>query len=136
MEYLEDNYIKDFVKDIIIDKLEEYEGVTCYACDLSNTLFEGYFADGVYFYNNKRAIDFITDNFFDFGEIVTELRYQLGSENVPNVFDNPDLFCVVCFHEVASYILGRCEYINLEWNNEIILTKDVIEIIKKEVMEV
>ena len=136
MGYLSNNEIKDFVKDIVIDKLHEYEGIKVYGCDLGYTLLESYNIDDVYFYYDDKAIDFISKHFRDFGEIVEEITFQLGSESIPNVFYYPDRFCVVCFLEVASYILGQCKYVEDNWNNSFELTKEVIEIIENELSEV
>lgn len=136
MEYLENNSIKDFVKDIIIDKLYDYENEKFYACDIGYELLETYNIDGVYFYNNYDAMQFITEHFGDFGEIVEEIKFQLGDESIPNIFDEPDKFCVVIFLEVASYILSRCKTIDDNWNNEITLNKKTIKKIIEELKEV
>ena len=117
--YLENNKIKDFVKDIIINELYNYEEESFYGCDLGYGLLEGYNIDGVYFYNNYKAREFIKENFEDFGEIVDEIAFQFGSESIPNVFAEPDKFCVVCFLEVASYILSKCKYVDDRWGEEL-----------------
>lgn len=136
MEYLEYNKIKDFVKDIVIEQLYNCKDNSFYGCDLGYGLLEGYNIDGVYFYNNYKATEFIKENFEDFGEIVEEVTFQLGSENIPNIFEEPDKFCVVCFLEVASYILGKCKFVDDNWNNEIELTEEVIKTIENELKEV
>ena len=135
-KYLYGNKIKDFVKDIVIDELYNYEDTKHYSCDLAYSLLERYNIDGVYFYNNYEATKFIQDNFFDFGEIVDEIENNLGAENIPNVFENPDGFCVVCFLEVASYLLSQCKLIEENWDNEIVLSKENIEIIESQLEEV
>ena len=138
MKYLYDNKIKDSVIDILLDKLdnlkdEEYKS---YSCDLAYNLFEGENVDGVYFYNNYKATEFIKEHFEDLGEIIEELNFQFDKEFVNklviDIFDNPDRFCVVIFMEVASYLLGSCESVEEFWNEEIILTNDKIDKIKKE----
>ena len=136
MKYLKNNNLKDFVKDIIKEELENYEDTTAYGCDLSYTLLEGYNIDGVYFYNNYKATAFIKKHFDEFGEVVEEISFNLGSENIPNVFDEPDKFCVVCFIEIASYLLSKCKYVDDNWINEITLNKEIINTIKKELENV
>ena len=137
-KYLENNNIKDFVIDILFDKLDNLkdEKYQSYSCDLAYNLFEGENADGVYFYNNYKATEFIKKHFEDLGEIIEELNFQFDKEFVNklviDIFDNPDRFCVVVFMEVASYLLGQCEIIEELWNEEIILTNDKIDKIKKE----
>lgn len=132
MAYLENNEIKDFVKNIVIEELYNYKDISFYGCDLGYGLLEGYNIDGVYFYNNNEAIDFISKHFRDFGEIVEEIKFQLGRDNIPNVFEYPDRFCVVCFLEVAGYILGQCKYVEDNWNNSFEITEEVIKTIESE----
>lgn len=138
MEYLFYNEIKDFVIDILLDKLDNLKGENykSYACDLAYDLFEGENTDGVYFYNNYEATEFIKKHFGDLGEIIEELNFQFDKEFVNklviDIFDNPDRFCVVIFMEVASYLLSQCKIIDELWNEEIILTNDKINKIKKE----
>ena len=138
MKYLYNNTIKDFVIDVLIDKLDNLKGENykSYACDLAYNLFEGENADGVYFYNNYKATEFIKEHFEDLGEIIEELNFQFDKEFVNelviDIFDNPDRFCVVVFMEVASYLLGQCEIIDKLWNEEIILSNNKIDKIKKE----
>ena len=136
MKYLKNNSIKDFVKEIIKEELENYKDTTTYGCDLSYTLLEGYNIDGVYFYNNYKATAFIKEHFDEFGEVVEEISFNLDSENIPNVFDEPDKFCVICFIEIASYLLSQCKYVDDNWNNNITLNEKTIEIIKKELGKV
>lgn len=136
MNYLENNSIKDFVKDIVVDKLYDYEDLSSYGCDLAYTLLESYNIDGVYFYNDYKATEFIKNHFEDLGEIVEEITFELGSDNIPNIFDCPDKFCVVIFLEVASYILGQCKTIEKSWDEELILDKKTIENIINELKEI
>lgn len=132
MEYLRDNSIKDFVIDVLIDELVDCKDSSTYACELGYTLLETYNIDSVYFYNNYQAVEFIKKHFDDFKEIVEEITLNFGSENIPNVFKQPDRFCIVCFLEVASYLCSNCKYIDDNWNNEILLDEKTIEIIKNE----
>ena len=136
MAYLSNNEIKDFVKNIVIDRLYDYKGMEVYGCDMGYTLLETYNIDAVYFYYDNKAIDFISKHFRDFGEIVEEITFQLGSESIPNVFEYPDRFCVVCFLEVASYILGQCKYVSDNWDNSFEITEEVIKTIENELSEV
>lgn len=136
MRYLENNKIKDFVKNIIVDELHNHEDMSFYGCEMAYNLLEEYNIDGVYFYNNYDAMNFISECFGDFGEIVEEITFQLGAECIPNVFAEPDRFCVVCFLEVASYILSQCKTIDNMWNDEIKLTEEVIKTIENELSEV
>ena len=132
MEYLENNTIKNDVIDLLIDNLYNYEGSNVYGCDLAYTLFEGYNVDGSITYSTYKATEWIKNHFNELGEIVDEIKFQLGSENIPNIFDEPEKFMVIIYLEVASYLCGRCELIDKNWNNEIKLNTKTIETIKKQ----
>lgn len=132
MEYLKNNHVKDQVIDCLIDTMHDYEDVKFYGCDMSYTLFESYNIDGTVTYNTHAAIEWIKKNFADLAEIVEEIKFQLGSENIPNVFDEPEKFQVVIYLEVASYVLSQCKTIDQNWSNEFILDKKTIEKITKE----
>lgn len=66
-----------------------------------------------------------------------ELKFQFGSEYLVdfNPFDNPEKFMVLVILESASYILGKCKTVEDNWNNEIVLTKENIKKIEKELKE-
>ena len=132
MKYLENNEIKNNVIDELIEQLYNYENQTYLGCDLGYQLLEGYNIDGVYFYNNYKANEYIKEHFEDLGEIVEEIKFQLGSEFIPNIFDEPDKFIVVIYLEVASHLMSQCEFIDTNWNNTIDLTTKNIEIIKNQ----
>ena len=135
MNYLDNNKIKNDVINELIEQLYNYEGQTYLGCDLGYQLLEGYNIDGVYFYNNYKATEYIKEHFEDLGEIVEEIKFQLGAEFIPNIFDEPDKFIVVIYLEVANYLMAQCEFIDTNWNNTIDLNKQNIEIIKKQLEE-
>lgn len=135
MKYLEGNTIKNDVIDKLIDQLYNYEGQTIYGADMSYTLFEGYNVDGSITYSTWEAKEWIKNNFENLGEIIEEIIFQLGSENIPNIFDEPEKFMVVIYLEVASYLCGQCKTIDENWNEEITLNKRTIKAIEKELEE-
>lgn len=137
MGYLENNKIKEYVIDQLIDKLYDYEDVESYGCDLAYTLYEGENADGSITYSTYEAKQWISKYFDDLDEIVEELNFQFGKDFMANYnpFENPERFMVVIVIEVASYLLGQCKTIEKNWNNEFKLIKSKINKIKKELEE-
>lgn len=139
MEYLENNNIKNEVIDKLIDKLYDYEGTSCYSCDLAYTLFEAYNVDGSITYSTSDAKKWIKDNWEDLPEIMEELKFQFGNDYFNdisiNIFDNPEGFMVIIYLEVARYLIDKCKLIENNWNNEIVLTKKNINTIKKQLEE-
>ena len=55
MNYLENNSIKEYVINQLLNKLDDYEGIECYGADLGYTLYEGEDADGVIFYSTYES---------------------------------------------------------------------------------
>ena len=133
MKYLENNRIKNEVIDKLIDELENYKDTEHYACDLWLDLLENYNMDGSITYSACKAYEWVKNNFDDLDEIVEEI--QANGLEIPNVFDNPESFMVVIYLEVASYVMGRCDFISDNWDNTIVLNDININIIKKQLEE-
>lgn len=141
MNYLENNPIKEFVKEEIIDKLENLKGFEeqHYMCDLSYTLFESENMNGAYFCSNYTAKKWVNKNFEHIGEIAEEIKFQFDAEYANkillDIFDNPDRFIVVIVLEVASYLISRCETAEKNWNENITLTDEILDNLIKEIKE-
>lgn len=122
--------LKDFVIDVLKDKLDEYEDTYQYGSELVYDLLQQYNVDGSYTYNTCEAKQWVQEHFDELGEIVKEMT----EEGLPpcNVFENPEAFQVQIMLFVASDLLGQCETVEKAWNDEIILDKDIIDRIKKE----
>lgn len=129
------NKLKNYMLHEIYQQLDEYEGQSQYCCDLGYYLFEGANYDCTYTYSTYQAKEWIKEHWDDIGEVVEELKFSLGAESIPNVFDYPEKFMVVIMLELASYMLGKCPYIDKRWNDEIELTPYRIKRIKKELAE-
>ena len=127
--------MKKEVLNNLIDKLYDYKGGNYYACDLAYTLFECYNIDGSVTYNAYDAKEWIKKYFNELGEVVEEIKFNLGSEFIPNIFEEPEKFMVVIYLEVGASLLSQCKFIDDNWNNEIELTNENIEKIKKELEE-
>ena len=140
MDYLEDNKIKDFVKNAIIEKLELHKENTFYACDLGYMLFEEDNISGTYHYSTTAAKKWIIKYFEDLDEIVEEISFNFDEDFckklIVDIFHNPERFAVVIILEVANYILSQCKTIEEKWDNEITLDDEIIKKLKKELKEV
>lgn len=122
--------IKDFVIDVLKDKLDEYEETYQYGSELVYDLLQQYNVDGSYTYNTCEAKQWVQEHFDELGNIVSDMK----EEGLPpcNVFDDPEAFQVQIMLFVASDLLAMCETVEEAWNDEIILDKDIIDRIKKE----
>lgn len=141
--YLKNSKVKDFVKSEIVYKLEKLENSICddsvYACDLAYELFRNENIDKSFFYDTVKAKNWISEYFEDLSEIIEELQFRFDKDFCNKIlldfFKNPDCFIVVIVLEVADYLLGQCKYINENWDDKIILTNDVIDIICQQLDE-
>lgn len=122
--------IKDFMVDVLKDKLSEYEGTPSYGGELDFYLLQQYNIDGSYTYNTYEAKQWIQEHFYELGDIVKEMT----EEGLPpcNVFDNPEAFQVQIMLFVAGDLLSQCDTVNEFWDDEIILEKNIIDKIKEE----
>jgi len=126
--------IKEFVADVLMDKLDEYEGTSSYGCDLAYHLLQQYNADGSYTYSTYEAKQWVQEHFDELDEIVEAME----DEGLPpvNVFKDTEGFMVCVMIYVAGELLGQCDTVTAFWNEEFILEADVIEKIKKELNEI
>ena len=123
------NELEKYVRDGIIEKLNQGICENEYGCDLAYSLFESENIDGTFTYNTYEAEEWIKIYFDEIGEVVEDIELNLGKESIPNPFTNAEQFQIVIILEVSQYLLSRCEYIEDNWNNEIELTGDVVELI-------
>ena len=126
--------IKEFVADVLMDNLDEYEGNSTYGADLAFYLLQQYNVDGSYTYSTYEAKKWVQEYFDELGEIVEEMTEE-GLAPC-NVFDNPEAFQVQIMLYVAGQLLGQCDTVTEVWNDEFILEADVIEKIKEELNEI
>lgn len=130
------NELKQWLIEEIKEHLYNYEDCEIYACDLAYTIFEGENVNGSYTCNTYQAKEWIKKYWDDIGEIIEEIKFQLGSEYIPNVFDEPEKFQVVIVLEGANFVLSQSDYINTHWNDRIKLTKANIKKIIKSLKNV
>lgn len=120
---------EDLVKDLIKDRLWDYENNSYYGCDLGYQLFEGENVDGSFTYSTYWSKELVKTYWDELGEIYDNYIWNVGSENSINVLDEPEKFIVVMLLEKSNDILGRLQFINDNWDNEIELNKENIETI-------
>lgn len=126
------NNIEVNVRELLKEKLTDYEGHITYGADLSYDLLEAENYNGTITCDREQAILWIGKNFNLLGEIVEEIELNLGKESIPNVFTEPEKFMVVIYLEVAGDLLSKCRHIDDNWNNEIELTREIVSTITKQ----
>lgn len=130
-----DNW-KDLVKDLIIERLDNYKGGSYYLCDLSYILFESENIDGSFTYSTYWSKELIKKYWDDFNELYENYIFNYGETNF-NLFDEPEKFVVIMLLEQASSLLSNYHnnFINKHWDDKIILNQRNINSIIKSMEE-
>lgn len=142
MKYLQYSKIKKFVKQEMIEKLENLKDCnkSFYAFDLGWSLFESENIDGVYFCNDYNAINWLREHFDDLSEIVEELKFQFDAgycnKILLDLFNHPNKFILSIVIEVSSYLMWKCKTIGKNWNDEITLSNELINTLISELKQV
>lgn len=127
------NELKDWLIDIIEEKMDIYVGYKVSISELVYKLFEVENVDGSFSYNTKEAEEWIKEYFDDIGE-VTEEMLENGL-NIPDCFLEPEKFQVAIMIELADFMIQSSDFIHEHWLEEINLTEEIknkiIEEIKK-----
>lgn len=128
--------LKEFMITAISEQLEYMEGQEVYGADLGYEVFREANCNGSYTYNAYEARQWVKEYFDELGDVVEDIKYNLGAECISNVFNEVEKFQVVCMLELSSSLLGQCTTINNNWNNSLELTEDNIKQIISELKKV
>ena len=121
--------LEKFVKEEIVERIENFEERTVYLQDLAYYIFENENCNGTYSYNRYDSIQWIKDYFEELDEVIEEYEDEFGY-SVPNPFGEPARFQLV----IILYISNKLVYnalcnTDLDIYSEIELTKDIINTI-------
>ena len=126
----------NYVIDLLVKKLEDYEDMSIYGCNMAYTLLEQYNVDGSIKYNTYEAIEWLKDNIQDIYDFLPTIKFMYDDEFYAklciDILENPEKAMVIICLEKANEIMANLKFINDNWNNEIVLNKENINIIKKE----
>lgn len=117
------------VKEFIIDEIENYEGCCEYGCDVAYLVIGGINANGTVEFSTKGTIAKIADNYEEYGSIFEYMQDNFG--DVVNPFDSPERFDVQAYDIIAGQILSKIPIIDKNWNEQFILTEEVIKQIQQ-----
>ena len=128
--------MNDYIIDLLVRKLEDYEDMSIYGCDMAYTLLEQYNIDGSITYNTYKAKKWLKENVEEIGDFLENYKFNFGDEALSqlalDIFNSPEKAMVIICLEKAYEIMASLEFIKENWNNEIVLTKENINIIKSE----
>lgn len=122
--------LRNCIIDKIQDKLEEFKDMSFYGSDLAYSLFEEENINCTFTYDDFKSKFVIKKYFEDISGLINDC---LDSEYIftANPFTESEKFLVQIVLEMASKILSQCELIKNNWDNELELTKENIEILNK-----
>lgn len=128
--------MKNYIIDLLIRKLEDYEDMSIYGCDMAYTLLEQYNVDGSITCNTFNAIEWLKDNIQDIYDFLQTIKFTYDDEFYAklciDILESPEKAMVIICLEKAYEIMANLKFINDNWNNEIVLNKENINIIKRE----
>lgn len=117
------DFIKD-CKEIIEDKLKEYEGLEADVCELPYFLLETDFQNGTMFHNTQKSKDYVYDN-----DWYARQFFEESPERV-NPLDY-DIFVLSMFEWGVGNILSQCKYLHNKTN--VTIDEELIENVLKEI---
>lgn len=129
------NDFKEYMKNYILEKLENMEGTTCYICDLSGDLYQDDNINGTITFNRAEAEQFIKEHVDEYKNTIKYWNFHAGAEFSNNIalayFENSEkAHCLLVFCYVDAILnlwLGKRD----DWNEEKEITPDFIQEIKE-----
>ena len=116
--------IYKWASDFINDAMEDWIGISCYACEIGYEITGEEKKKGFY-----EPIKFMMEHFKEAGE---ELRYQKEELCLEiNPFEEPEAFVERWLEHAVEAVLSEIPVITDNWNNKIEITEEIVNEIKK-----
>ena len=125
----------DLMRDVLFDRLDEYEGVSFYGADMATELCMNDNNDGCFVIDIEGAKSFIGDNWDISADVVQDYKDNYG-EALPeklDPFSSPCAFTYLMEEYAFRELLSNVTLIDDNWNDEIELTEKNIDQIKKQI---
>lgn len=119
------------IKAYLNDKLNDYKGCNSYGSDLAFLLTESENATGSVYCNTYQTKELIKANFDFFGSFLEYYKDNAGE--MLNPFSEPEKVHVIFLIEAVNQILSTSKYLLANWDNQIKLTDETIELIKEDI---
>lgn len=119
----------EYCRNYIIDRIEDYEGQSEYACDWAIIFTEGINCDGTLTYSTEKAKDYLKEWWDDCEQYFNYEKFNFGSASNP--FENPEAYMVRMVIEGVNAIFSKCPTIDEKWNDKVEMTEELINEIKE-----
>ena len=131
--------MKNYIKDYILEKLDENKGRTVYACDLASELYNDDNITGSITCGRRESEEFLTEYRDEFVNVIKYWKFNAGEDFSNQIaidyFENPEkAHCVLVFAYVDAVIntIMQKEYRGRDiWNEQIDLDGAMIAWIKE-----
>lgn len=126
--------MKKWIIEDMLDRFDNWEGRTLYIGDLAYYLYQSPMADGSILYNTYETREWIGKYMNDIAEAID--TYELAEfMDFSLAFTKPEAFHVDLVYSLAREYIHESKWVNEHEDDEIELTEDIIETIKKELLE-
>lgn len=124
----------DYCKAFIKDELDNFEGIDVIGCDLAQELTMDANMNGSITFSTYQASLILKEWWDELEGINSRIYDELGfTHDDVDVFDTPEKYHVIAVIEGVSSILDGLEIIQENWDNNIELTRDVIDTIIEQI---
>ena len=127
---METNNFYTDLRNVIIERLNDYKDVEVYGSDLAFTLFEEENANGSVLCNTYETKEFIKNHFDLFADFSEYYKDNFGESL--DIFAEPEKAHVILLLEAAQMVLSNLETVNEFWNDSKELTEELINAIIEE----
>ncbi|WP_297346220.1 hypothetical protein [uncultured Mobiluncus sp.] len=124
----------EFITDFIEARLDEMPERSVYGCDLASEITMPINMDGTYFIWTAKTETFIKNHWDEAGEFYDHYFQEFG-EPPANVFTEPDKFHVQMMIDGVEECISKSSFIQDNWDDEFILTKENSGQIFRELVE-
>lgn len=121
----------DYCRDFIKNNINEFLNKEVYPCDLGYSITDYINCDGTATYSTDKAKEYIKYWWDEASDYVNYEKDNIGE--ISNPFENPEAFMVRMIIWGVSCLLDQCTVIEENWNDEIVMTEEVINEICDEI---
>lgn len=128
--------MKKWIIEDMCDRLDNWEGHTVYIGDLVSYIYQSPMVDGSILYSTYETREWIGKYMHDIAEAIEDYGLdEFERMDFSSAFTNPEAFHVDLVTYLAGDYIFKSEWIREHEDEEIELTEEVIETIKKELLE-